>query len=48
MGGGTPGLEREEEEEEEGEGVEMSGGLHKREILGRRLRWVGVLHVVRV
>jgi hypothetical protein len=48
MGGGTPGLEREEEEEEEGEGVEMSGGLHKREILGRRLRWVGVLHVVLV
>lgn len=39
------GLEREEEEEEEGEGVEMSGGLHKRGILGRRLRWVGVLHV---
>jgi len=48
MGGGTPGLEREEEEEEEGEEEEMSGGLHKREILGRRLRWVGVLHVVRV
>jgi hypothetical protein len=36
------GLEREEE------GVEMSGGLHKREILGRRLRWVEVLHVVLV
>ena len=48
MGGGTLDLEREEEEEEEGEGVEMSGGLHKREILGRRLRWVEVLHVVLV
>ena len=46
MGGGTLGLER--EEEEEGEGVEMSGGLHKREIPGRRLKWVGVLHVVLV
>jgi hypothetical protein len=46
MGGETLGLEREEEEEEER--VEMSGGLHKREILGRRLRWVEVLHVVLV
>ena len=46
MGGETLGLER--EEEEEGEGAEMSGGLHKREILGRRLKWVGVLHVVLV